>query len=221
MKNSKNIGMVAIVAMAVGMAGFSLSDGSFAISQTDSSVMASGATMMGHLEVIHRDAEGNILSYSQSDNAILNEGRNCTAVALFGTAANSACSADPGTYDVISLTATSISGANLNLLDLTTELVNGTNAGLGRSDATVSEQGTATAASGTSLATARVSHTFISTGGSSVTVTSAGLVNSTDIDTSSIFAAKDFASSVTMNTNDQLTVNWDIDVSGTEVFVQP
>ena len=206
--------MVAVVALAVGMVSFNFSDGTFATNQAESSAMTSGTSMLGHLEIIHQDSQGNILTYIQTDNAIMNEGRNCTAVSLFGTAANSACSADPGTYDVISLTNGTL--VDNTHTDLPGELVNATEAGLGRSLSTVSQVATATGASA-DTADLQVSHTFVYTDADSQNILAAGLVNSTDSDTSSIFAAKNFGSAVTLNQNDQLTVNWDISISGTDV----
>lgn len=54
--------------------------------------------------------------------------------------------------------------------------------------------------------------------GTTNTVNQAGLFNSTTAGaTSSAFTLKNFPSSIAINTNDQLTVNWDITIDGTDL----
>ena len=66
MKDAKNIGALAAVVFAVGMVGINFSDGTFALqSDVPASTMESGA-IMGHIEIIHSDNDGNVLSYQQT-----------------------------------------------------------------------------------------------------------------------------------------------------------
>ena len=217
MKNTNAIGMLTAVAFAVGMVGINLADGTITVFDQTSDAAIESGMFRGHLEVIQSDAEGNVLKYMQTDNAIVSKGENCAAQALFGgtaggTAGATRCPADPGTFNVIALTNTLTSG--LDALTLAGEL---TGNGIDRATAS-SVDATTVAAGVTSSNVARITNTFTYTGGPAQGVSGAGLFNQTTLVGSAIFSAKDFPSSVTLNTNDQLTVNWDITTTGSEPF---
>lgn len=218
MKDAKNIGALTAVVFAIGMAGFSFSDG-LSVLQNDipASTMEAGS-IMGHMEIIHTDSDGNIISYQQTDNAIVNEGRNCTATLLFGPDANTSCDDHtPGTYTVVGIgngTLPSNSG-------LTTQTALGTEItdnNMARADATVTVSQISAATGDSDPAVARVSAVFTWLGATTNTVNQAGLFNQTSTTGDSAFALKDFPSAVAMNTNDQLTVNWDITIDGSDLF---
>jgi len=216
MKNATSIGMLAAIAFAVGMVGINFSDGTFALQTSTPTATSDGGSILGHIEIIHTDSEGNILSYQQTDNAIVNDGRNCTAMLLFGT--NTGCRASNaaglGKYTVIGVgNGTALSGSTSQLL-LNGEISDNN---IARTTGTL---GTFTNATATSdPATQRITAVFTWQGGSSNTINQAGLFNSTSTGTStSTFALKNFPSSVVMNTNDQLTVNWDISIDGTDAY---
>ena len=218
MKNANSIGILAAVAFAVGMLGINVADNSFDVfQQTPSAPMASGY-LMGHLEIIHTDSEGNVKGYWQTDNQIVNDGERCAAFDLFGTGASTVCTTDPGTYRWIALDDTSQSTLNSNSTAMVSELTAG--AGLERQVAdSVTEQ---VASKGTGALTTqevRITKTFTHTAAGPQTVTAAGLFNMTqDVTNESMFAAKDFSPSVSLGLNDQLTVNWDIILSGSDGF---
>jgi hypothetical protein len=212
MKKTTSVGMFVAIAFAVGMVGINFSDGSLKLqSDTPASTM-DGGSITGHIEIIHTDQDGNIRAYMQTDNAIVNDGRNCTAAALFG--ANTGCTdTTPGPYNVIGLgNGTALSGSTSQLL-LSGEI---TGDGLGR---TVASLGTFTNATADSApAVQRITYQFTYTGSqSSNPINQAGLFNGTGSPTST-FALKNFPSAVNMNTNDQLTVNWDITIDGTDAY---
>ena len=218
MNDAKNIGALAAVVFAVGMVGINFSDGTFALqSDVPASTMEAGS-IMGHIEIIHSDSDGNVISYQQTDNAIVNEGRNCAAVMLFGPDANTSCDDHtPGVYTVVGLgngTLPSVSGLTTQT-DLGTEIADNN---MARADGvvTVSQQQAATADSDPAIA--RVSAVFTWLGATTNTVNQAGLFNQTSSVNDSTFALKDFPSAVAMNTNDQLTVNWDITIDGSDAF---
>lgn len=207
--------MLTAVAFAIGMVGFNLSDGTFAL-QSDAPSTMDGASIMGHMEIIHTDSEGNILSYQQTDNAIVNQGRNCTMILLFGSAANTACNGENiGTYTVVG-----IGNGSALAVDTTVEVLNGEIAdnNMARADGivTVSEQSDASSHADTAIG--RISAQFTWLGGTTNTVSQAGLFNQTSSTDDGTFALKDFPSNVAMNTNDQLTVNWDITIDGSNTF---
>jgi len=215
MKDAKNIGMLTAVVFAIGMVGFNLSDGTFAL-QSDAPSTMDGASIMGHMEIIHTDSEGNILSYQQTDNAIVNQGRNCTMVLLFGAEANTACGGEIiGTYTVVG-----IGNGSALAVDTAIEVLNGeiTDNNMARADGvvTVSEQSVASIHADTAVG--RISSVFTWLGATTNTVSQAGLFNQTTISGDGTFAMKDFPSNVAMNTNDQLTVNWDITIDGSNTF---
>ena len=218
MKDAKNIGALTAVVFAIGVAGFSFSDGlSLLQSDIPSSTMEAGS-LMGHIEIIHTDSEGNILSYQQTDNAIVNEGRNCTAMALFGPGSNTSCDDHtPGPYNVVGIgngTLPSVSGLTTQT-DLGTEI---TDNNMARANAVVTVSQVSAATANSDPAVARVSAVFTWQGSTTNTVNQAGLFNQTTISGDSTFAIKDFPSPVAMNTNDQLTVNWDITIDGSDAF---
>ncbi|WP_371504370.1 hypothetical protein [Nitrosopumilus adriaticus] len=211
---STQLGMLAAVTFAVGMVGINFSDGTFMLqNDTTPNPVGSGVGILGHIEIIHTDNEGNILSYQQTDNTIVNDGRNCTAMLLFGynTGCTAATPSGLGTYTVIGL------GNTTNIpLASTTDLLELPNPiddnGLSKATGTLGTFTNATGDDGT--ATQRISHTFTWNGGTANPIYNAGLFNATS-GASSTFALKNFPSIVTMNPQDQLTVNWDITISGT------
>ena len=212
MKNKNAIGMLTAVAFAVGMVGINLADGTITVFDQTSDATIESGMFRGHMEIIQTNADGNIIKYLQTDNAILSKGESFIALDLFrspggGTGATS-CPADPGTFTNIALKAASLGAPGQDILTLPTEL---TADGLARAAGTVTSTTTAAGAAGTNVAT--ISNTFTYTGGPAQGVAAAGLFNQTALAGSAIFAAKDFPSSVTLNTNDQLTVNLDITTS--------
>jgi len=215
------IGMFAAIAFAVGMVGINFSDGQLKLQDSTSDATIDGAGVLGHIEVIQRDSEGNIKSYQQTDNAIVNDGRNCVSMLLFGpnTGCGAASSSGLGKYTFIGLgNTTSLSGGT-EIKTLPSEVVDSPVLGLERKAGTLGTFTNATA-SGAS-ATQRISATFTWNGASTNTVLAAGLFNTTYSATPAnyeTFALKNFPSSVAMNPGDQLTVNWDISISGTNPY---
>jgi len=221
MKDAKSIGMFAAVALAIGMVGINFSDGTFALQNDMSSTYDEGASILGHLEIIHTDSEGNILSYQQTDNGIMNQGRDCVARALFGdhTAGGHDCTdTTPGTYTVIGLgNTTALQGGTITTgVDLPSEIAD---CGLARNTATsiVETQGAQTANADDSTAITTLSRTF-TWDCTTNAVLSAGLFNSTTIANDSVFAMKDFPTAVNMALGDQLTVNWEITIDGSNAM---
>ena len=218
MKNAKNIGMLTAVVFAIGMVGFNLSDGTIALQNDAPASTMEAASIMGHMEIIHTDVDGNIISYQQTDNAIVNEGRNCVAVLLFGPLGNTTCDdQSPGIYTVVGIgNGTLPSGGDTTQSDLGTEIADNN---MARADATVTVSQQSASVATSDPAVARVSAQFTWLGFTTNTVNQAGLFNQTTTGaTSGTFALKDFPSAVAMNTNDQLTVNWDITIDGSDAF---
>ena len=215
MRNLNQIGLLTGIALAVGVIGVNIADGTFTVSDKTSDVYQEKGMFSGHLEIIHTDKDGNILNYLQTDNAIISKGENCAAQDLFGGTAGgtgaTSCPSDPGIFDWIALTNTAAAG--VDDLVLTGEL---TGSGLDRLQATSVAATTTAAGLGVDNIT-RLSVTFTNTGASQG-VSGSGIFNQTTLAGSAIFAQKDFGTSVTLATNDQLTVNWDITTGGNDTF---
>ncbi|MCV0410646.1 hypothetical protein [Nitrosopumilus sp.] len=218
MKNATGIGMLAAITFAVGMVGLNFSDGIFDLQSNTASSYSEGSSILGHIEVIHTDSEGNILSYQQTDNAIVNDGRNCTAMLLFG--ANSGCTAATasglGKYTVIGISNGSALAATTANTVLPAEITVGD--GLNAVTGTVGTFTNSTADS--DPAVQRISNQFTYSASATQTgniINAAGLFNQTALGADrGVFALKNFPSSVTMNPGDQLTVNWDITIDGSD-----
>ncbi|EGG41596.1 Hypothetical protein Nlim_1607 [Candidatus Nitrosarchaeum limnium SFB1] len=210
------IGMFAAIAFAVGMVGINFSDGQLNLQDDTPASTMEGGSILGHIELIHTDKDGNVVSYQQTDNAIVNDGRNCVAMLLFGP--NSGCRASTasglGKYTVIGVgNGSALSGSTSQLI-----LNGGINDnGIVRTTGTLDTFTNAT--NNSDPAVQRIKATFTWSGATTNVVTQAGLFNDTALaTTTSTFAVKNFPSSVSMNTGDQLTVNWDITIDGSDAF---
>ena len=82
MKTTSMIALIAVISAAsigaISMNGFS------AIPFATASVSPESGTMMGHVEYILRDADGNIKTYVQGDNSVVDRGDNCVMSYAFG-----------------------------------------------------------------------------------------------------------------------------------------
>lgn len=210
--------MFAAVAFAIGMAGINLSDSTFEMQNNAASSYSEGGSILGHIELIHTDSEGNILSYQQTDNAIVNDGRNCTAMLLFG--ANTGCTAGDaaglGKYTVIGLS----NGSALADTTLNTVLPDEITVGDGLNAVAGSLDTFTNSTADSDPAIQRITNQFTYSSSASQTgnvINAAGLFNQTGLGADrGVFAMKNFPSSVTMNPGDQLTVNWDITIDGSD-----
>lgn len=212
MKKTTSVGMFAAIVFAVGMAGISFSDGSLKLQDNTPASTMDGGSITGHIEIIHTDQDGNIRAYIQTDNAIVNDGRNCTAATLFG--ANTGCTdTTPGPYNVIGLgNGTALSGSTSQIA------LNGETTGDGLQRATASLGTFTNATADSAPAIQRLTKIFTYSGSqTSNPINQAGLFNTTS-GTTSTFALKNFPSAVSMNSGDQLTVNWDITIDGSDGY---
>ncbi len=208
--------MFAAIVFAVGMVGINFSEGQLKLQDNTPASTMDGGEILGHIELIHTDKDGNVISYQQTDNAIVNDGRNCVAMLLFGP--NSGCrtatASGLGKYTVIGVgNGTALSGSTSQLI-----LNGGINDnGIARTTGTLDTFTNST--NNNDPAVQRIKATFTWSGSTTNVVTQAGLFNDTALGTStSTFALKNFPSSVSMNNGDQLTVNWDITISGTSAY---
>jgi len=200
MNKHQTLGFVAVIAVVAGLTGVTaLGDISFV--ENDVSSMNTNAPILGHIIIQVTDDEGYIKTYMQTDNVITSNGKNCTGELLFGVGT---CVSINSAFDHIELSSGSFADTAA-----TADLTNGQftpklTASLAKS--TSNTVTVASASTGTGSAQIDIAHTFSYTGVSSQTVTSAALMNTSV----SVFAIKNFPSAVSLNTNDDLTVTWQI-----------
>jgi hypothetical protein len=201
----KNFGILASVVFAIGMVGFNLSDGTLGTNQ-ESSAMSSSAGMLGHIEAIATDSEGNIKAYIQTDNAITNRGINCTFVTVFGAPTSAEqCSTASDAFNDIALSGTSIGAMTLQS-NRTSDELSGNGYDAGTADTiTVSQAATSTRASAPEVT---ITKAF------SVTATDSVFAATLTNSTGAVFAYKDFGAQVDLTSGDSLTVNWLIQLTG-------
>ncbi|EPA05994.1 hypothetical protein [Candidatus Nitrosarchaeum limnium] len=218
MKNATTIGMIGAIVLAVGVVGINFSDGSI-MQKNQPSATQDGGAILGHIEIIQRDSEGNIKAYQQTDNKIINGAKNCVVAVLFGKTSTNTCTIANGTstvtglgkYTFIGLGNTTATMPASTSNDLPGEITLGD--GLNRAAGTL---GTFTNATADAAGAKQViSKTFSYTGSQTNTIYAAGLFNQTTTGaTSSTFALKAFPSTVTLTNGDSLTVNWEITING-------
>ena len=208
MKQPQIIALTAVLAVAVGMVGINGAFGDiFGLSNDPEVSTYEGQFLQGHIIVKHFDAEGNLISYQQTDNLVNDAGKNCGANLLFGT--GFANCATPAVFDDIALSTNTGAG----FADTDTTLANecdGTTdiCGVGLD---ARQAGTVTAdtvAAGAADAIAQIQATFTKTDVGGTTILSAGLFDATPTETGNMFAERAFSSGVTLNQNDSIQVTW-------------
>lgn len=214
----------AILAVAAGLFGVN-SIGAFDAQPelSDMEALAVDSQFIGHVTAIHKDANGNILSYSQGDNVVTDEGTDCASEILFAKAAlsNNNCPvtwtsqiAEDTTFNAIQLydegTPTAATNAGTPIVTLVTA------SGLTLVNATT-VAGT-TAATGGAATTITLTHTFTAGGGVSGEGVTGALLRLDDSPAVSaenaIFAATPFSGgAVTMDASDTLAVTWTMNLT--------
>lgn len=180
MKTTSMIALIAVISAAsigaISMNGFS------AIPFATASVSPERGAMMGHVEYVLRDADGNIKSYTQSDNMVVNRGDDCVLAKVFNPDGTSTASCTKTTSGFRFI---GIGNASATVADTATTLTNtaATFASSGvpglmamKTDGTVVF--TASSGGGTAAIATETPFTF-TTGRNTTTVTSAGLFDST------------------------------------------
>ena len=209
MKQPQTLALTAILAVAVGMVGLNGVQGDLFASNTDVAGNE-GAVMLGHVVVTHTDKDGNVLSYSQSDNVITFTGKNCAANLLFGTGfAN--CTA-PAVFANIAVSPTALTGAAV--ADETTVLLNecalvaDCGAGLEtRNGAGITVSANLAGSNGVDPIVS-ISATFTKTDAVIDTIRSAGLFDASPTATGNIFAVQNFGTAVALDQFESLKVDW-------------
>lgn len=177
---------------------------------------ATGAYMSGHVTTVLTDSAGNVKEYRQTDNIIVNNGENCVSKSLFqagagsGTGTNVCTGALTNPFDVIEV-GTGATKANGTDVALVTEL---TSSGFASGVATTKTWTNSSGTAGNTAASIVLAKTFTNSG-TSVQVAESGLFNDTIAATNGLFARQNFTA-ITVGNGDSLTVQWTINIGGTQ-----
>lgn len=206
-----NLAFMSIAILGAGLLGIS-STSLIDADNNDLNQYGERTVMLGHVTAVHTDASGNIIAYSQSDNAITAQGESCLAFLTFATENGTAhgCATNE-TFNEISLFD---STQNLDDADDTYGTYLSSN---GLAPCEITNNGGVTASGCEDLykgidstGSVFLQATFTSTADSQE-VEGAAVTNNGTSDTQ--FAGRNFSSTLTLNTNDKLTVTWDIDLA--------
>ena len=185
----------------------------------DTTPSSDGMGITGHVTTFATDTNGNIKAYRQTDNVVVNSGKDCVTKLLFGgsgsrgalTGTNTCKCANtaPWTSIAIGNQSGTVTVATTDYA-LTAEPVSNSN-GLNRQLGTVSfTNATGSASSSTVIQTTFGPLTGLGTGGTQVT--ESGLFNSTTVRSAGGMFAHQAISSIALNNGDSLTIKWTINV---------
>src|SRR6185312_2626834 len=211
MQLRKSIGLYgAIIALSVGVLGvYGFQSFNLGESQTSSTNLES-SHIGGHVTMFATDPDGRITAYRQSDNIVVSQGEDCAAKALFtlttGSYTDCTGAITGGSFTVMAL-GTGTNGNSRSDLNLNAETAA---TGLAR---VAASQVNATVAPAGGTSKVSLLNTFTNTSGGTVTITEAGLFNSTTKTTDGMFAEEPISPSIALNNNDALTVKWTISLA--------
>lgn len=228
----KTIPMIALIAVISAVSIGTISLNGFTIPLVTASVSPESGTTMGHVEYILRDADGNIKSYAQTDNMVVDKGDDCViGYAFQSTAAGGSdtctTAGRPGfqfigignaTYTVDNLDTTLVNTGNATVAD-------GSHVGLMAVRFDNNTVATASVDGGTVVIATETPFTFDAN--NATTVRSAGLFDgtcngvagsalgycTTNTGVMNMFSAQSIT--VAVSSGDSLSVTWTITVGNT------
>ncbi len=80
--------LVPFIVAIVAISGILLNTGSIGVSP-QANTLSESPLFLGHIELVAKDASGNIKAYRQTDNLVVNQGKMCAAINIFGVPNNS------------------------------------------------------------------------------------------------------------------------------------
>lgn len=228
MKTTSMIALIVAIS-AISIGAISL-NGFSAIPLATASVSPESGAVMGHVEYILRDADGNIKTYSQGDNMVVNKGDDCVIGYAFqttGAGGSDNCTTNADGFRFIgigNMTHTVFANSTTLVGQSTTVASSGTNGIMAvRSDSNT--VGTISSNGGNVVIATETPFTFATTGPvtNATTVTTAGLFDATcsgvsattgictaNAATMNMFSAQSI--SVAVSDGDSLSVTWTITV---------
>jgi len=193
---SKNVAILALTVAAIS------SGGAFAMMQDNEvpQITDDSAKVFGHIELVARDANGEIKAYRQTDNLIVTDGESCAANYLFGSGAgnpHAGCgAATPFANIGVGKSATAVSAGQTDVLDQISNK---------RPD---TDGVAASGANGAVIETQWLANTLRNQSGT-VAITESGLFNNVNNSTGDMFARQTF-SAINVGASDTLTVTWTV-----------
>ena len=211
-----------VVAVAAGLFGANIAQIHDDSQKVLSNSLVGGVPILGHVEIVARDSNGNIIAYRQGDNLIVVQGLNCIGQALFRTVAatvstdpiNCGGSASAGTLANFN-TASGFRFIEIGTASTTTALMATRTSLVGAVEArtlgvpTFTPFGSASSASATGTGPSVTIQGTISITGATQTIQEAGLFDGASGTPANMFARQTFAA-ITLSTGDTLTVTWTI-----------
>ncbi len=219
MKRQTSLAMFGILfaaAMALGMVSISGFSQPLFVASTDMKAV-NHMGMMGHITLTATDQDGNILSYIQTDNLIVNVGENCVAESIFNvTTANAFLCDGAGAH--IGGNGVADGGFTFIAIGTNNTAVAATDQALGNSTSEVSRikanstsivDSTGTQAGGNSKAVVTLTGIFTATG--TPTITESGIFDKAMAADENMLARQTFTG-IPLTAGDKLTVEWEITI---------
>jgi len=201
------LALSAVMIVAVGLIGTNFVTGLEMTGQENFDALSNSNTVYGHLTIIHSDADGNVLSYIQTDNIVAIDGKDCMAQLVFGNNDSDCDGTADSKFNTIALFKDESFPDTMNATGLKTvdiavnglEIENGTSTPTQNAEAVTSGDGSKT----------DIAKTFTTgTGVAGQIVNGAALFNAA---TDAVLAGQTFTA-VSLNTADTLTITWTIEL---------
>lgn len=204
-----NLAIMSVAIIGAGIFGIT-STSLLDASESNISTYSERTGMLGHITAVHKNADGDIIAYVQTDNVVQDEGKDCLAFLTFGAInKTSTCAANQafneiGLYDTTQNpddsddTFAGVTKLTGNGLDPCNVVLNN-----GGTDSGYEDQYLGITSDGKAF----IQCTFTATSDS---LEVQGAVLNNNGTSSAQFAGRNFTSTLTLNTNDKLTVAWDI-----------
>ena len=181
--------------------------GVYSLTQNAQSTQSSSGTgeqpvVLGHIEIVEKDKDGNIKAYRQTDNLVVSNGLNATSNALFGTSQTTTATVGKFQFVGVGTSATAVASTDTNLgaqrgnhyLGTVTNIQSGGGSGMGAQIVNTWAAGKLANASSTST-----------------TINEAGLFDG--YNATNMYAHQVISPGITLGTSDTLTVTWKITFS--------
>ena len=217
MKRHTSIALLgAVFAVAVGVLSINTLSATPLLVAQSASITQESNPILGHVTYFVHDSNGNIKSYIQSDNLVVNRGKDCTATVLFRSNYTTICDAN---QDTGTTNPSLVNGFNWIAVGNGTIAVNATSGSFsvlptgGTNPVEQRLQSLATLTAAGASAQAVLSQTFTFSASQATTIHNSGLFDSSSTSTANMFAAQDLPSGgVPVASGDSLTVTWTINL---------
>ena len=216
MKRQTSVAMFGIIfaaAIALGMVSISGFSQPLFVASTDTKVV-NHMNMMGHITFTATDQDGNILSYIQTDNIIVNVGENCVAESIFNVTTTGADLCDgTGTQTGANSNGVADGGFTFIAIGTNNTMAGATNQTLGTEDSRIKANSTSVVSSTGSGAgsEAVVTLTGVFTATGTPIIQESGIFDKAMAADENMLARQTFTA-IPLTVGDKLTVEWEITI---------